>query len=94
MSSTTTIRLPEELKQRIVHAARRESTTAHGFILDAITEKVEREERRAAFAEEARIRLARMLETGESISWDDMKQHLAARLAGADDAPPVARKLR
>lgn len=94
MSSTTTIRLTDDLKQRVAQAARRESTTAHGFILDAITEKVEREERRASFDEEARARLARLVESGESIPWGDMKRHLAARLAGADEPPPAARKLR
>jgi len=94
MSSTTTIRLTEGLKQRIAQAASRESTTAHGFILDAITEKVEREERRASFDQEAQARLVKLVETGESISWDDMKRHLAAHLAGRDDAAPAARKLR
>lgn len=94
MSSTTTIRLTEDMKQRIAQAARRDSTTAHGFILEAITEKVEREECRAEFDEEARARLAKLVETGESISWDDMKRHLSARLAGQDAPLPVARKLR
>ncbi|AUN96356.1 CopG family ribbon-helix-helix protein [Pseudazoarcus pumilus] len=94
MSSTTTIRLTEDLKQRVTQISQRGSTTAHGFILEAITEKVEREERRAAFDGEACARLAKLVENGESIPWDDMKRHLAARLAGTDATPPVPRKLR
>ena len=43
--STTTIRLPEDLKERVSQAADRAGTTAHGFILEAIAEKAEREER-------------------------------------------------
>lgn len=36
--STTTIRLPEELKVRIARAAEQAGTTAHHFILEAIAE--------------------------------------------------------
>src|SRR3546814_20149299 len=37
--STTTIRLPDELKARIAEAAKRAGTTSHNFILEAIAEK-------------------------------------------------------
>jgi predicted transcriptional regulator len=37
--STTTIRLPDELKARVARAAKRAGTTAHGFIVEAIAEK-------------------------------------------------------
>ena len=37
--STTTIRLPRELKERVARAAERAGTTPHGFILEAIAEK-------------------------------------------------------
>ncbi len=45
--STTTIRLPEELKARIAAAAERAGTTAHNFILEAIAEKADQKELRA-----------------------------------------------
>lgn len=40
---TTTIRLPEDLKARVAAAAKRSGTTAHGFILEALTEKTKQE---------------------------------------------------
>ncbi|MBI3937042.1 MAG: ribbon-helix-helix protein, CopG family, partial [Betaproteobacteria bacterium] len=43
--STTTIRLPQDLKERVARAAKRTGATAHGFILEAIREKAEQEER-------------------------------------------------
>jgi len=45
--STTTIRLPHELKARVVAAAKKAGTTAHSFILEAIAEKADEEERRS-----------------------------------------------
>ena len=46
--STTTIRLSQDLKERIARAAERAGITAHSFILEAIAEKAEQEERRGA----------------------------------------------
>ena len=44
--STTTIRLPDDLKARLAAAAERAGTTSHNFILQAILEKTEQEEQR------------------------------------------------
>ena len=57
--STTTIRQPAELEARIAAAAKRAGTTAHGFILEAIAEKAELEERRADFNRVAGERFTR-----------------------------------
>ncbi|MDX9839053.1 MAG: ribbon-helix-helix protein, CopG family [Azoarcus sp.] len=93
MSATTTIRLPDDLKARVASAAKRRGGTAHNLILEAIAEKVEQEELRAAFDEEAEARFANLLQTGESIAWGDMKRYLEARASGKKTPAPVARKL-
>lgn len=80
--STTTIRLPEELKARIAQAAKAAGTTSHNFILEAIAEKAELAEQSAAFHALADQRYADFLETGESIPWDDVRTWLSQRLAG------------
>jgi len=91
--STTTIRLPENLKARVAAAAKRSGTTTHGFILDAIAEKTEQEDLRAAFDAEAEDRYARIVATGKTIPWQEMRGYLEERLAGKDVKRPVARKL-
>ena len=91
--STTTIRLPENLKARVAAAAKRAGTTTHGFILDAIAEKTEQEEMRAAFDAEAEDRYARIVATGKTIPWQEMRGYLEERLAGKEVKRPVARKL-
>lgn len=91
--STTTIRLPEALKARIAAAARRAGTTPHSFILEAITEKAEQEERRADFNQIAEERYARIVATGKTIPWGEMRGYLEDRVAGRKARRPAARKL-
>jgi predicted transcriptional regulator len=91
--STTTIRLPEELKARIAKAAGRAGTTPHNFILEAIAEKAEQAERRAEFDAEAEERYARIVESGKTIPWSEMRSYLEGRLAGKAVKRPAARKL-
>ncbi|EIL93187.1 MULTISPECIES: ribbon-helix-helix protein, CopG family [Rhodanobacter] len=91
--STTTIRLPDELKARVAEAAAQAGTTSHNFILEAIAEKADAAERRADFHTEADRRYAEFLKTGESIPWDDMRRYLEDRLAGKPATRPSARKL-
>jgi len=91
--STTTIRLPKDLKARVAAAAKRAGTTTHGFILDAIAEKAEQEDMRAAFDAEAEDRYARIVATGKTIPWQEMRGYLEDRLAGKEVKRPFARKL-
>lgn len=91
--STTTIRLPENLKARVAAAAKRSGTTTHGFILDAIAEKTEQADLRAAFDAEAEDRYARIVATGKTIPWQEMRGYLEERLADKEVTRPVARKL-
>lgn len=91
--STTTIRLPPELKARMVRAAERAGTTAHGFILEAIAEKAEQEERRAEFEDTADRRYAQIVASGKTVPWSEMRRYLERRLRGKKVAPPKARAL-
>ena len=91
--STTTIRLPDELKARVAAAAGRAGTTPHNFILEAIAEKAEQAERRAEFDAVAEERYARIVETGKTIPWNEMRSYLEGRVAGKAVKRPATRKL-
>ena len=91
--STTTVRLPDDLKDRIARAAERAGTTAHAFILDAIAERVDAEERRNEFHETAEGRYAEIVTSGETINWSEMRTYLEDRMAGNKSTRPAARKL-
>lgn len=85
--------MPENLKARVAAAAKRAGTTTHGFILDAIAEKTRQEDLRAAFDADAEGRYARIVTTGKTIPWQEMRGYLEERLAGKKAKHPVARKL-
>lgn len=90
--STTTIRMPEVLREQVREAADRAGITPHGFILQAITEKAESEALRHAFHETANQRYAEIIATGETIPWERMKLYLEQRLEGKAVEKPRARK--
>ncbi len=89
--STTTIRLPEELKARIAKAAEREGVTAHGFILGAVEAKVGELERRRDFHDEADRRWLRFLADGNALDWSEVRASLL-RDAQATATQPRTRK--
>lgn len=91
--STTTIRLPKDLKERVARAASKAGMTAHGFILDAIAEKAARQELQTEFRELAGERYKKILATGKTIPWSEMRNFLADRAAGRKPAKPKARVL-
>ena len=91
--STTTIRLPQDLKARVAAAAKRAGKTAHSFILEAIAEKADEEERRSDFHDVADKRYARIAASGKTIPWSEMRTYLENRIAGRKARRPVAKKL-
>ena len=93
MMPTTTVRLPDDLKDRIARAAERAGITSHAFILDAIAERVDAEERRNEFHEAAEARYAEIVASGKTIPWSEMRAYLEDRVAGKKSTRPAARKL-
>jgi predicted transcriptional regulator len=92
--STTTVRLPDELKTRIAKLAKQAGVSAHNYIVQAVEREAQRDEARADFVRSARSRLDDMAQTGEGIPWDDARTYLLARAAGKRAARPQARKTR
>ena len=91
--ATTTIRIPDDLKARVAVAAERAGKTAHSFILEAIAEKAEHEERRSEFDDVAERRFAKIVASGKTVPWNEMRTYLEDRLAGKAARRPVAKKL-
>jgi predicted transcriptional regulator len=94
MAATKKIFLSDDLKIRIANAARRAGTSTHSFILEAIAEKVELEERRAGFDEEANARFASIIKSGRTIPWTDVRRYVEERLAGTSifDRPSATKR--
>jgi len=80
--SKITVRLPPELTGRVARAAVRAGTTAHGFILEAIAEKAEQDERRGEFQDTAERRYAGIVASGKTVPWSEVRRYLERRAAG------------
>ncbi|HYC46197.1 MAG TPA: DUF1778 domain-containing protein [Burkholderiales bacterium] len=91
--STTTIRLSKELRDKVARAAERTGQTPHSFILEAIAEKAELEERRAAFIETAEKRYAAIVASGKTVAWSEMRRYLQRRISGNRVVRPKPRRL-
>lgn len=85
--------MPEDLKARVAAAAERSGTTTHGFILEAIAEKTKPEDMLADFDAVAEDRYARIVASGKTIPWQEMRGYLEGRLAGKTAKRPASRKL-
>ncbi len=91
--STTTIRLPDELKARVAKVAEAAGMTPHGFIVEAVATVAAEAEARHAFHALAQQRLAAFKRNGKSVPWAEMRQYMLDKAAGRPTQRPKARKL-
>lgn len=91
--STTTVRLPDDLKKRLAHVAEQAGMTSHALILQAIWDRVEADEARNRLFDEADRRYAVIAETGQTVPWSEMRLFLERRVSGETIEPPAARPL-
>jgi predicted transcriptional regulator len=85
--STTTVRLPDELRARIESLAVDAGLSVHALMIQALDEATERMARERDFHAEALERLEHMERTGEYIELDDLRRYAMA-LAAGDPSPP------
>ena len=87
------LRVPEDVKTRITKLAKAQEITPHAFMLEAIREKIEDEEARAAFHAEAARRLVKMKKAGAGIPAKEVFEFLSLRAKGETSTRPRPRKL-
>ena len=87
--STTSLKLPDELKQRAVDAAQELGISPHAFMVDAIRQAAHAVEQRAAFVAQARDARAELLAQGQGYAADDVRTYLRSRLTDGAAARPA-----
>lgn len=92
--STTSLKLPDELKQRAVAAAQIQGVSPHAFMLSAIEQAATSAERRASFVAEAQAAREQMLSTGKGYDADEVHAYLKSRVAGQKSEKPKAKSWR
>lgn len=86
--STTSLKLPPELKERVSAAARSQGLTTHAFMIEAVRRATTVSETRARAVADAQAALAATREDGRSYDADEVHAYVRARLRGvAADRP-------
>ncbi len=80
--STTSLKLPEELKARAISAARAKGVTPHAFMLEAIRETTVASEKRARFVADAVATRDRARKTHRGYDADEVRAYFKALVAG------------
>ena len=92
--STTSLKLPEDVKELAVAAARLQGVSPHAFMVDAIRSAATAAEQRAGFVAQARAAKAELLRTGKGYAADDVHAYLRLRATGKPAPKPKAKPWR
>ena len=87
-SATTTIKLPEDLKQRIAPLAEAAGKTAHAWMVDALERQAALAEAREAFLQDAEASAAEIDAGGALYAAEDVAAYLLSRAAGKATSRP------
>lgn len=95
MSTTsTTLKLPDELKRRIAALVEGTGKTPHAFMVEALEAQTRQAELRQAFVREAGEALDEMDRTGRGYAAKEVHAHMRARVAGQRTPRPKAKAWR
>ncbi len=93
MASTTSLKLPEDLKDRIAALAPRVAHTPHAYMVEAIAEKVTRDEKRQDFLASANESAASFKKTGIAYGLEDVERYILQKAAGKTAVKPKPIKI-
>lgn len=82
MTTATTLKLPEDLKQRIAPLAEAAGKTAHAWMVEALERQADLAEAREAFLRDAEASAAEVDAGGALYAAEDVAAYLLARGAG------------
>jgi predicted transcriptional regulator len=85
--STTTLRIEDALRERIVRVAQALGQTPHNFMLEALAQKADEAEWKLSMQRDAQQRDASMQAGEPSIEWHEMRTYLRTRLDHAKSVP-------
>ena len=88
---TTSLKLPDDLKQRAAHAAQQLGMSPHAFMVSAIEQAATSAEQRARFVADARQARDEMIATGKGFDADDVHAYLKSKASGKKIAKPKAK---
>ncbi len=92
--STTSLKLPEDIKQLATAAAKQQGITPHAFMVDAIRTAATNAEKRAQFVADAIASRKETIKSGKGYAADEVHAYLQARAQGKPAAKPRSKSWR
>lgn len=92
--STTSLKLPEDVKRLAAAAAEQQGITPHAFMVEAIRTAATAAEKRARFVADALASREEAVESGTGYAADEVHAYLRARAQGKPAAKPRAKSWR
>lgn len=86
--TTTSLKIPEAVKQLAVEAAKHQGVTVHAFMVDAIRVAAEAAEKRAVFVAAAVAARDEALKSGKGYAADEVHAYIRSRAKGKSAAKP------
>ena len=88
MANTTSLKLPEELKDKVNELAHGVAQTPHAYMVEAIVERVARDERRRDFLQSGAEAEKRFKRTGVVYTHEEALRDARARAVGRKARKP------
>lgn len=92
--STTSLKLPDDLKKRAANAAHELGMSPHAFMVSAIEQAASATEQRVRFVAEAKSAREEAVDTRLGLDADEVHAFLKAKVAGKKVAKPKTRSWR
>lgn len=92
--STTSLKLPEDVKQLAIAAAKQQGVTPHAFMVDAIRAAATNAEKRAQFIADAVAARKEAVGSGKGYAAEDVHTYLRTRALGKSSPKPKAKSWR
>ena len=92
--STTSLKLPDDLKERLRSVAEARHTSAHAFMVESIQNAVVAAEQQLAFLADAEAAYEQMCESGEGYEARDVHRYIQARARGESVERPQPKPWR
>ncbi len=92
--ATTSLKLPDTLKERVAKLAEAAGKTPHAFMVDAIELETRRNEKYQAFLAEAETSLQEYQKTGQAYDSDEENAYFRAKIQGIEIPKPALKKYK
>jgi predicted transcriptional regulator len=91
---TTTLKLSDELKERVADVVDGTGKSPHAFMVEAIEQQTRLAEQRKSFVADALRAREHAMRTGKAYAFEDIKRYYTARLAGKPAKRPRLKRWR